>query len=111
MRLVQATVAFLAQKGMISGGSLVVIDHHSLVDERPDGQHGTNGTPLTLRRFMDDPSVYNLKPLGYGLLIARADELVSPVLPRHLYAHIREGEIGARVTGRPPKRAKRTTDP
>ncbi len=116
MRLVHATVAFLAQKGMISGGSLVVIDHHLLVDERPDGQHGTNDTRLTLRRFMDDPSVYNLKPLGSGpkasgLLIARADELVSPVLPRHLYAHIREGEIGARLTGRPPKRAKQTTDP
>lgn len=104
MRLVHAAAAFLAQKGMISGASLVVVDEQCYVGEG-------DSRPGTLHRWLNDPkstSTYQLKPLGSGLMIARADELVSPVLPRHPYAHIREREIGARVTGPSAKRAKRT---
>lgn len=65
LRVVHATVAFLAKTNVISGGSLVVIN-----------KSGYGPGPEKLEEELKN-SRYNLRPIGTSLLVSRADELAS----------------------------------
>ena len=86
LRLIHAAVAFLAQKQLISGGSLVAINtrDYRFGRERLD--------PAELVQCMHDSAYqYKLKPIG-RLLVSKAESLVAPLYP---YRSRRSAEIGA----------------
>ena len=77
LRVMHAVVALLAQQGMIAGGSLVVLDKSGYGPGSDKLDEGLRG------------SRYNFWPIGRGLLVARADELV--IVSPEGYGHSRLG--------------------
>ena len=85
LRFIHAAVAFLAQKQLISGGSLVAINTRGYV-------RGQRLDPAELVQCMHDSAYqYKLKPIG-RLLVSKAESLVAPLYP---YRSRRAAEIGA----------------
>ena len=83
LRLIHAAVAFLAQRQLISGGSLVAINTRV---------RGQRLDPAELVQCMHDSAYqYKLKPIG-RLLVSKAESLVAPLYP---YRSRRAAEIGA----------------
>jgi hypothetical protein len=91
-RIMHATVALLAQMGVISGRCLVAVDkqgYGAYEHRRPD----TLEQHLPLSRYK-----YKLRVIGAApsFLVARADELVDQLESFDAYRHARAVEIGAR---------------
>jgi hypothetical protein len=88
LRVMHAAVAVLAQIGVISGRSLVVIDkrgYGSSVRRWP----GTLELGLTHSKYN-----YKLQRIGRHLVAAKADDLVNPLENADAHTRIRRAEIG-----------------
>ena len=89
LRMMHATIALCAQLGLITGGSLVVIDKRA---------YGLSlmPCPRMLERGLARLQYYQLEPIGRHLLVCRADGLVSPLRNFDAYFYTRASQIGAR---------------
>jgi hypothetical protein len=94
LRYVHASLALLAQKGMISGGSLVAINTRGC---------GLNQGKSEARKLVQciekSPYAYKMQTIG-ELLLFRADEFVAPL---HSHRTLRAAEIGAYIGGVVPR--------
>jgi hypothetical protein len=88
IRLVHATIAYLAKIGVISGACLVVLDKRSYMYEN-------EYVPRTLERGLR-ASRYNFEPIGNYLLVARAHDMLTDVGAYRAYRHVRDAQIGMR---------------
>jgi hypothetical protein len=89
LRIMHAAVALLAQIGVISGASIVVID------KRGYG-YGSKRMPYDLERGLSESKYkYKLRSIGPHLVVARADELVDPLDGVDAYGLTRAAQIGA----------------
>jgi hypothetical protein len=86
IRLVHATIAYLAEIGVISGACLVVLDKRSYM-------YGNQTDPLALERGLR-ASRYNFERIGNYLLVARAHDMLTDV--ERVYRHVRDAQIGMR---------------
>jgi hypothetical protein len=89
LRMMHATIALCAQLGIITGGSLLVIDKRA---------YGLSlmPCPRMLERGLARLQYYQLEPIGRHLLVCRADGLVSPLRNFDAYFYTRASQIGAR---------------
>ena len=97
LRFVHASLAVLAQKGVISGGSLVAIN------TRGCGPKPRKSEARKLVRCIErSPYAYGLQTIGTTgqLLLFRADAFVAPLLP---HGTLRAAEIGAYSGGSVPR--------
>ena len=89
VRLIHATIAYLAKMGAISGACLVVLDKRSYMYNRENA-------PLTLERGLR-ASRYNFEPIGSHLMVARAHDIM--LTDAREYRHVRDAQIGVRSKG------------
>lgn len=88
LRIMHAAVAVLAQIGVISGSSMVVID------KRGYGW-GASKRVLELERGLSESKYnYKLRSIGRYLVVVRADELVDPLGGLEVLKSIQAAEIG-----------------
>jgi hypothetical protein len=89
LRMMHATIALCAQLGLITGGSMLVIDKRA---------YGLSlmPCPRMLERGLARLQYYQLEPIGRHLLVCRADGLVSPLRNFDAYRYTRASQIGVR---------------